>query len=150
MLLALYSTEMSKTKKIAIPEWHGQVSTVFDFASKLLLIDIEGQKETGRTENLMPDEPVLHRAVRLNNFGVDVLICGAISQPLACMISGPGIEVISDISGSIDEVLNAYLTGRLTMERFSMPGCRAGKRKGFRGRGRNQGRGWGRRRGHRE
>jgi len=33
---------MSKTKKKAIPEWQGQVSTVFDFAGKLLLIDIDG------------------------------------------------------------------------------------------------------------
>lgn len=145
---------MSKTKTIAIPEWQGQVSTVFDFASKLLLIEIDGQKETSRTENLLPDEPMLHRAVRLINFDVDVLICGAISQPLALMISGSGIEVLPEISGSIDEVLNAYLFGRLTEQRFSMPGCKGGDRKGFRGRGRGrrrgQGRGRGRRKGRRE
>ena len=143
---------MNKIKKIAIPEWQGQVSTVFDFAGKLLLIEIDGQRETRRTENLLPDEPILYRAFRLNNFGVDVLICGAISQPLALMISGSGIKVVPDISGSIDEVLNAYLAGRLTEQRFSMPGCKARERKGFRGRGRGrgQGRGRGRRRGHRE
>ncbi|MBW7990941.1 MAG: hypothetical protein FVQ84_13125 [Planctomycetes bacterium] len=113
-----------------------------------MLIEIDGQKETSRTENLLPDEPMLQRGVRLNNFGVDVLICGAISQPLALMISGSGIEVLPDISGSIDEVLNAYLAGRLTEQRFSIQGCKARERKGFRGRGR--GRGLGRRRGRRE
>jgi predicted Fe-Mo cluster-binding NifX family protein len=143
---------MNKKKKIAIPEWQGQVSTVFDFAGKLLLIDIDGEKEISRTEQLMPEEPFLQRAVRLNNFGVNVLICGAISQALALMISGSGIEVLSDISGSIDEVLNAYLDRELAEQRFSMPGCKSRKRKGFRGggRGRGQGRGRGRRRGHRE
>lgn len=141
---------MSKTTKIAIPEWQGQVSTVFDFAGKLLLIEIDGQKETSRTENLLPDEPMPQRVARLKNFSVDVLICGAISRPMAFMIFGSGIEVLPDISGRIDEVLNAYLAGRLTEQRFSMPGCKSRDRKGFRGRGRGQGRGRGWRRGRRE
>jgi predicted Fe-Mo cluster-binding NifX family protein len=135
---------MSKTTKIAIPECQGQVSTVFDFAGKLLLIDIDGQKEISRSEITLPEKPMPHRAAKLNNFGVDVLICGAISRPLAFMISGSGIKVLPDISGRIDEVLNAYLAGRLAEQRFSMPGCRERKRKGFRGRGRGQGRGRGR------
>jgi len=135
---------MSKTTKIAIPAWQRQVSTVFDFAGKLLLIDMDGSKETSRTENVLPDEPIPQRAARLKNFGVDVLICGAISRPLALMISGSGIEVLPEISGRIDEVLNAYLAGRLTEQRFSMPGCKAGERTGFRGRGHGQGRGRGR------
>lgn len=138
---------MSKTTKIAIPEWQGQVSTVFDFAGKLLLIDIEGQKERSRTENLLPDEPMPQRVARLKNFSVDVLICGAISRPLASMIAGSDIEVLPDISGRIDDVLNAYLAGRLTEQRFSMPGCKARERKGFRGRGRGRGQGRGRGRG---
>lgn len=140
---------MSKITKIAIPEWQGQVSTVFDFAGKLLLITIDGQKETSRTENLLPDEPMPQKVVRLRNLGVDVLICGAISRPLVFMITGSGIEVLPYISGSINEVLNAYLAGRLTEQRFTMPGCRPGARKGFRGGGRGQGRGRGRGRRHR-
>jgi predicted Fe-Mo cluster-binding NifX family protein len=138
---------MRKTKKIAIPEWHGQVSTVFDFAGKLLLIEFDGQKETRRTEKLLPNEPLLQRAAKLDTFEVDVLICGAISRPLALMITGLGIEILPEIRGNIDEVLNAYLTGRLTEQRFSMPGCKTRERKGYRGRGRNQGRGRARRRG---
>ncbi len=135
---------MSKTTKIAIPEWQRQVSSVFDFAGKLLLIAIDGQKETSRTENLLPDEPMPQRVARLKNLGADVLICGAISQPLALMITGSGIEVLPYVSGLIDEVLNAYLAGQLTEQRFLMPGCKSGDRKGFRGRGRRQGRGRGR------
>ncbi|MBA7631033.1 hypothetical protein ES703_38560 [subsurface metagenome] len=125
---------MSKTTKIAIPEWQGCVSAVFDFANRLLLIDIDGNEEINRAEIALPDEPVLQRVTSLKNLGVDVLICGAISRPLSFMITGLGIEVLPYISGRIDEVLNAYLTGRLTEQRFSMPGCWAGARKGF-GRG---------------
>jgi len=133
---------MSKTTKIAIPEWQGCVSTVFDFANRLLLIDIEGCEEINRAEIALPNEPMPRRVASLKNLGVDVLICGAISRPLAFMITGLGIELLPYISGRIDEVLNAYLTGQLTEQRFSMPGCWAGARKGFRHghRGRRRGR----------
>ena len=134
---------MSKTKKIAIPEWQGQVSTVFDFAGKLLLIDIDGQKEINRSQIDLPNEPMPQRVVRLKNLGANVLICGAISRPLAFMITGLGIEVLPYVTGRIDEVLSAYLTGQLAQERFSMPGCKAAARKAFRGRGRGQGQGRG-------
>lgn len=86
------------------------------------------------------------RAARLKDIDVDVLICGAISQALSLMISGSGIEVFSDVSGSIDEILKGYLQGRLTEKRFLMPGCQARNKRGFRcghgqrasGRGRGQ------------
>lgn len=129
---------MSKTKKIAIPQWQGQVSTVFDFASKLVLIDIEGQKEISRSEITLPEESMPQRASRLKILSVDVLICGAISRPLAFMIAGSGIEILPYVTGRIDEVLKAYITGQLAEKRFSMPGCKMGARKGFRGEGRGQ------------
>ena len=138
---------MSNATKIAIPQWQGQVSTVFDFAGKLLLIDIDGQKEINRSEIDLPEEPMPQRATRLKSLGVDVLICGAISRPLSLMITGAGIEVLPYVTGCIDEVLNAYLTGQLTQQRFTMPGCKAGARKGFGGRQRGQGQGRGQGRG---
>jgi len=130
--------------------WQDSVSTVFDFASKLLLIDVQERQETKRSEIILPDEPMPHRVARLKSLGVDVLICGAISRPLAFMVAGSGIEVLPYVSGRIDEVLSAYLTGQLMQQRFLMPGCKAGARKGFRGRGRGQGRARRRGRCHRE
>jgi len=138
---------MNKTTKIAIPQWQGQVSTVFDFAGKLLLIDVDGQKEIDRSQIDLPEEPMPQRAARLKNLGVDVLICGAISRPLAFMNTGAGIELLPYVTGPVDDVLNAYLAGELTEQRFTMPGCKEGDRKGFRGREHGQGRRRGRGRG---
>jgi len=135
---------MSKTIKIAIPLWQGNVSTVFDFAAHLLLIDIEGQKEIKRYEIVLHEEPIQQRVSRLKSHSVDVLICGAISRPLAFMIAGAGIKILSYVTGPIEEILNAYLEGQLTKQQFLMPGCWPGARKGFRGRGHGHGRGWGR------
>jgi hypothetical protein len=38
--------------RIAIPQWQGRVSPVFDVAGILLLIDIEDGREIGREERL--------------------------------------------------------------------------------------------------
>ncbi|MBN2018686.1 MAG: NifB/NifX family molybdenum-iron cluster-binding protein [Sedimentisphaerales bacterium] len=117
--------------KVAIPVWQDTISSVFDFADKLSLTEIEGQTEKNRLEIPLPNEPIPQKAGRLKELDVDVLICGAISKPLAFLIIGAGIKIIPFVSGRIDEVLNAYMSGRLTESRFLMPGCRRGARKGF-------------------
>jgi predicted Fe-Mo cluster-binding NifX family protein len=122
---------MVKKVKIAIPECGNYVSTVFDFADKLSLTEIEEQTEKNRLEISLPNEPMPQKAGRLKELDIDVLICGAISKPLAFLIIGEGIKIIPFVSGQIDEVLIAYIDGRLTESRFLMPGCRRGARKGF-------------------
>jgi predicted Fe-Mo cluster-binding NifX family protein len=117
--------------KIAIPVWQDSISGVFDFADKLSLAEIEGQTEKNRLEIPLPNEPIPKKAGRLKELDVDVLICGAISKPLAFLIIGAGIKIIPFVSGQIDEVLNAYLGGRLKDSQFLMPGCRRGARKNF-------------------
>jgi predicted Fe-Mo cluster-binding NifX family protein len=119
--------------KIAIPVWNDFVSSVLDFAHSLLLVDIENGHELSRSEvTLIPELPP-KRAGRLRNLGANVLICGAISRPLMYMLTASGIEVLPYVTGRVDEVLQAYLTGQLVQPQFAMPGFWPGARKGFRG-----------------
>lgn len=122
--------------KIAIPVWNGFVSSVFDFAHQLLLVDVEGQTERSRSQIQLGQESAPQRVARLVDLGVDTLICGAISRPLASMLMASNIELIPFVSGPVDEVLNTYINGRLAEPRFLQPGCLPGARKRFcRGRG---------------
>ena len=118
--------------KIAIPIWNGCVSSAFDFAHKLLLIDIQDSSETNRSEIALAPEPIPQRATRLKTLGVDVLICGAISRSLASLVAASGIEVLPYVLGPVDEILKAYLTGQLGQSKFAMPCSWPGARKGFR------------------
>jgi len=120
--------------KIAIPIYNGNVSNVFDFAHRLSVVDIENGREVNRSEVELKAESLPQRAGNLKNLGVDVLICGAISQALTCMVTASEIEVLPFVTGRVDDVLEAYLTGQLAKPQFSMPGCWPGVRKGF-GRG---------------
>ena len=117
--------------KIAIPIWNDCVSNAFDFAGELLLVEIENGKETGRSEVELKDKSLLARAGKLNDLSVNVLVCGAISQDLAQMVTTSGIQLLPYVTGRVDEVLQAYLTGQLVQPRFTMPGHWLGAREGF-------------------
>jgi len=117
--------------KIAIPLWNGCVSNVFDFAHRLLLVDIEDGGEVNRCEIELKAESLPQRAGSLKRLGVDLLVCGAISRALACMVTASGIELLAFVTGGVDDVLQAYLSGQLVKPEFTMPGYWPGARKGF-------------------
>lgn len=122
--------------RLAIPVWRETVSTVFDFSQRVLLIDTQGNREISRREVSLPDEPAPQRASRLDRLGVQVLVCGAISQSLARFVTQSDILLVPFVSGPIDEVLAAYLCGRLADFRFLQPGSPpAARRRWRRGRG---------------
>jgi predicted Fe-Mo cluster-binding NifX family protein len=110
--------------KVAIPIWEDRVSPVLDTASRLLVIDVENRKEASRSETYLEGLDLFRRCFRIQNLGVDILICGAISRPYFRELAATGIRVISGISGNPEDVLKAYLKGTLSHSRFAMPGCR--------------------------
>jgi len=118
--------------KIALPTFNGRISPVFDVAQKLVLVEVDVANELSREEHAIPSKIFARRAARLSELGVEILLCGAISRPLAMMIAAHGIEIVPFISGGVDEVLGAYLQGRLADPTFFMPGC-CGMRRRFRG-----------------
>jgi predicted Fe-Mo cluster-binding NifX family protein len=118
--------------KIALPIRDGYVSPAFDFARRLLVVEFEDAREAGRSEIALVPETNAQRAARLVELQVQLLICGAISRDLAQWLLGAGIEILPYVSGLIDEVLKAYVTGQLTEPRFVLPGCWPGARNGFR------------------
>ncbi|MCD4831665.1 MAG: hypothetical protein K8R02_07675 [Anaerohalosphaeraceae bacterium] len=117
--------------RIAIPIYNDSVSNVFDFATQLLLVDIENGKEANRSEVALKSRALPQRVEQMKSLEADVLVCGAISRMLAEMVRTSGIQVLPYVTGSINDVLQAYLNGELAGPEFSMPGCWPGGRKGF-------------------
>jgi predicted Fe-Mo cluster-binding NifX family protein len=76
-------------------------------------------------------DDLVARAKLLAELGPRLLICGAVSWPLEAMLSSAGIRVIPNIRGSVDEVIAAFIAGRLTDPAFRLPGCcgRGGRRR---------------------
>jgi len=131
----LHAIRVRVSTILAIPVWNNQLSTTFDFAGKLLIVEAEAGREIARKEVQLKDEAVEKKARRIRDLAVQVLLCGAVSHPLARAVSRVGIQVIPYVSGPVDNVLAAYLCGRLAEPRFLQPGCRPGARRRWRNRG---------------
>jgi predicted Fe-Mo cluster-binding NifX family protein len=121
--------------KIAVSVWEGRVSPVFDTASRLLVLDVEGAEEASRFEVFLDEETCSRKCSRIQVLGVEILICGAISRYFQGILSSSGIRVIPWVCGAASEVVNAYMNGTLSQPRYLMPGCRP--RENDMGRGKN-------------
>jgi predicted Fe-Mo cluster-binding NifX family protein len=133
--------------RVAIPEWEGRVSPVFDTASRVLLLQIEDGREAERREAQFLGMPPPLRVQRLVDLKVEVLICGAISRPLSAMCISAGISIIPWVSGPTVDVVKAFLAGALPNPDYTMPGCCGRRIRARRGGGAGRGRGRGRGRG---
>jgi predicted Fe-Mo cluster-binding NifX family protein len=108
--------------KIALTTWEGWISPVFDVARQLLVVEIDDGKIAGRKEEQLPGDETAAQIDRLVQLDVQVLICGAISQPMVDMADAQGIVVFPFVSGKVDEIITAWLENRLNRRGFRMPG----------------------------
>jgi predicted Fe-Mo cluster-binding NifX family protein len=118
--------------RLAISVWDDRVATTLDFAETLLVVETENGREISRKSVQIGERTVEGRARKIRDLAVEVVLCGAISQPLAGALHRAGIEVIPYVSGAVDEVIAAFLCGRLAEPRFRQPGSRAGARRRWR------------------
>ena len=138
--LCICASEM-KNLRVALSASNGRISPVFDTAQKLLLADVADGWVAARTEADMHEQPLACRAARLRDLGANVLLCGAVTRPLAAMIAASGIEVMPFLAGEVEDVLAGYLAGELPSPRFMMPGCPCPARGRYRKRGQRGGSG---------
>ncbi len=115
--------------KVAVPDWHGRVSPVFDVAEQVLLVDLASEDDGNQRTESLGSQALHDRARRLMELEVNVLVCGAISWPLEVLVTASGIRVIALVCGNVGEVVQAFRNGTLESERFAMPGCRRKKRR---------------------
>lgn len=131
--------------RVALAVWDGRISPVFDVAQQLALYEVEGDSARGPVEAALTAVDPAARAAEVSNLGVETLVCGAVSRPLAMMLSARGIQVMPFTAGDTEEVLQAFVEQRLPDPRLCMPGC--GRRlagmgpRGGGGPGRGRGRG---------
>ena len=112
---------------------------MLDVARSLLLVDMDAGDEQRRRLEPLSETGVLARAERVKAMSLNVLICGGVSWPLEQALVSSGIQVIPDVCGNVDEVLRAYLAGRLRDRAFVMPGCGGWRHRQRRGRGGRRG-----------
>ncbi len=132
--------------RVGIPIWGSKVSPVLDASEQLLVVELTGTERSDVETVSFGGWGMMRRARLIGDLGLDVLICGAISGRLAGLLAWKDVRVIPWVSGEVDDVLRAFVEGRLSGKRFAMPGYRGMGRGGGRGGG-GRGRQGGRRHG---
>ena len=109
--------------KVAVTVWEQRISPVFDASRQLLIVEIENARITKRARVTFDPGMPSDLTRTLKELDVAVLICGAVSQVPATMITSGGITLIPFIAGRVDRVLGAYAQGHSLVPAFVMPGC---------------------------
>jgi len=109
--------------KVAVTVWKERISPVFDASRHLLIAQIEEGRIVERACVIFdPDQPA-NLAKTLSGAQVGVLICGAVSQVPAAIMTNGGLTLIPFITGEVDRVLEVYARGDPLAPAFAMPGC---------------------------
>jgi predicted Fe-Mo cluster-binding NifX family protein len=111
--------------RVAIPEWNGRVSPVFDVARSIRVFDVHDGTVTDVSIRRFTGDS---RAAALVKLGVDFLICAAISTALESALWVSGIEVIPDTCGTVEEIVAAFVAGDTELKKFRSPGIPCGRR----------------------
>lgn len=110
--------------RIAVPVWGERVSPLLDAASRLLIVEVDRRGEIARFQMALDESEPNRKAFRIREMGVDVLICGAVSDLVSRALVAAGIHIISEISGGACDVVDSFLKGAGFDSRLLMPGCK--------------------------
>jgi len=104
---------------IAITDWNGIVSPMFDASCYLLIVQPGGQRSFIDVRDMSLFEKV--NFCSKNN--IKVIICGAISSIAVTMLRDSDIKVFSWVRGPIEDIIDVYSKNLNIVDQFSMPGC---------------------------
>ena len=127
--------------KLAVPVFNGYVSPRVDCTRTFTLLEISDGEVVKRDELFIPPMHPLQLAGYLKSRDVRTIICGGIPFPLIQVMQQHGIKVIYGIIGEIDEVVDAFIEGKLRVNSNFCFERRYGRGRRHHGQGRGFGRG---------
>jgi len=113
--------------KAALTVWNGRVSPVFDVSREAVVLRIEDGSVAALWRESLDTPNASLKVDRVVDLGIDVLVCGAISESLHRELCARSVTVYGFVAGEIEQVIDALLAGALPASALSMPGC-AGRR----------------------
>jgi len=110
---------------IAMPVKEDRLSVVTDNNNLLTVFSIENNQEKSRYIVNFSGNNLYKKIEILLVNKIELMICGAVSNEFLRMIESNNIMVMPWICGRIDEVLYAYLNGKIYLKKYLLPGvCR--------------------------
>lgn len=117
---------------VAFAVWDQRISPLFDASRNLLVLDVENGMEQQRRTVVLDNTVPLLKAEELKKYGIEQLVCGAISRLFAHAIEDQQIQCIPFVAGDVEQVIHSFLAGENLPPQFGMPGCGRGRHRRMR------------------
>jgi predicted Fe-Mo cluster-binding NifX family protein len=99
--------------KVAIPRMGETVAPCFEYCATMAIFTVDEQRVTDQVDFPLRSREPLDRIRLLRDQDVDTIVCGGVQDVFEDMLRAGGIRVISWVSGSVDDLLDLFLRGRL-------------------------------------
>lgn len=100
--------------KLAIPRFGEVVAPCFEYSATIAIFTIERRRIVEQIDFRLQSREALDRVRLLRDQGVSTLICGGVHAFFEHLLVDHGIQVMSWVSGNVDELLRRFLAGELT------------------------------------
>ncbi|KPJ91978.1 MAG: hypothetical protein AMS18_08280 [Gemmatimonas sp. SG8_17] len=99
--------------RVAIPRMGESVAPCFEYCATMALFTISGSAVTDQIDFPLHSREPFDRVRLLRDQKIDTIICGGVQRHYEDALRASGIQVISWVSGSVDDLLGLFLRGQL-------------------------------------
>jgi predicted Fe-Mo cluster-binding NifX family protein len=99
--------------RVAIPHYQDEVAPCFEATAAITIFTVRRRKVVKQTRFSLQSKEALDRVRLLRDQEVNTLICGGLQASFEDLLRASGIQVVSWVTGNVDELLNRFLEGRL-------------------------------------
>ena len=99
--------------KIAIPRFEESVAPSFEYCATMVIFTIEDARVVDQIDVPIHSRVAFDRVRLMRDHGVSTVICGGVDEIYEGMLRASGIQVVSWVSGNVEDLLKEFLAGRL-------------------------------------
>jgi predicted Fe-Mo cluster-binding NifX family protein len=107
--------------KIAIPRLGESVAPCFEYSATVAIFTVVRGQVVEQVDFPLVSRDPFDRVRLMRDQQVNTIICGGMQERFEDMIKTNGIEVISWMSGTVEDLLGLYIRGRLAPGKRSEP-----------------------------
>lgn len=99
--------------KVAVPRMGETVAPCFEYCATMAVFTVEDRRLLDQVDFPLRSREPFDRVRLLRDQHVDTVICGGMQDVYEDLLRASGFEVISWVSGCVEDLLDMYLRGRL-------------------------------------
>ena len=99
--------------RVAIPRMGEAVAPCFEYCATMAIFTISDRAVSDQIDFPLRSREPFDRVRLLRDQDVDAIICGGVQDHYEDALRASGIEVISWVSGSVDDLLQLFVRGQL-------------------------------------